>query len=161
MDRLLRALEIGVRALAMAGIASYGVAALITLADVIGRRFGLPIVGVVDLVQLFVMVGAWFVIPYAFLVGAHVSVDIVVNRLPPYLGAATRALAAILAVAIVSLMLRQGYAAFQTQLLFGDKSQQLGIPIIWYWIPLLLGLGVSVVAALITLVHAVRGEANQ
>lgn len=145
----------------MAGILSYGLAALVTVADVLGRRVGLPIVGVVDLVQLFVMIGAWFVIPYAFLVGAHVSIDLVVNLMPASLVTASRVLAAILAIAILALMLRQGYAAFQTQLMFGDKSQQLGIPISWYWVPLLFGLGVSVVAALITLVRALRGEAVQ
>ena len=37
---------------------------------------------------------------------------------------------------------------------YGDRSQSIGIPMVWYWLPLLAGLGA---AALVNLVLAVRG----
>ncbi len=158
MKSLLRWLHAAVSGLAALGVLAFALGALITVADILGRPLGLAVIGVVDLVQLFVMMGAWFVIPYAFLTGAHVGVDLVVNALPQSLGRAARAFAALVSVALLALMLWYGYASFQTQLLFGDQSQQLGIPIMWYWLPLLAGLAVSILAALAALMMALQPE---
>lgn len=132
--------------------------AIVTVADILGRPLGLAVIGVVDLVQLAVMMGAWFVIPYAFLTGAHVGVDLVVNAMPQGLARLARGISALVAVVLLALMLWYCYAAFQMQMLFGDKSQQLGIPIMWYWLPLLAGLLVSILAALATVIVAIKPE---
>lgn len=139
-----------IAASALAGVLCYAAAALITVADIIGRRFDAPIVGVVDLVQLFVLGGAWLVIPFAFLRGSHVAVDLLVQAMPRLLAEATRHLTRVLALILLALMLSQCYQTFQQQLMFGDRSQQIGIPIAWYWVPLLVGLGLSIVAVILT-----------
>ncbi|WP_207208125.1 TRAP transporter small permease [Salipiger sp. IMCC34102] len=137
-----------VQALAVLGVASYGAAAVVTVVDILGRRIGLPVLGVVDLVQLFVVAGAWLVLPYAFFTGAHVSVDFLIERLPRGPRLSLIALAAAASLGLVGLMLWQGYLTFQTRTMFGDTSQQLGIPVAWFWYPLLVGLAVSIVAIL-------------
>ena len=150
-----------IHAFAALGVAAYGAAALVTVADILGRRIGLPVQGVVDLVQLFVVTGAWLVMPYAFLAAAMVSVDFLRERLPAGLTLALRAVATALAFGLVALMLWQGYATFETRTMFGDRSQQLGIPIAWYWYPLLLGLAMALPAILLELAAPRADEARE
>ncbi len=155
---LIRALRRAIGALAAAGVAAYGAAAIVTVADVLGRRVGLPVDGVVDLVQLFVMAGAWLVMPFAFMTGAHVGVDFLVEWMPRAPGLVLRAAAMVVAVVLLGLMLAYGYETAGMRMMFGDKSQQLGIPIVWYWAPLILGLGVSAIGALLGFVAVLRPE---
>ncbi len=147
-----------ISAFAMLGVIAYGAAALVTVADIIGRRFGLPVEGVVDLVQLFVVTGAWLVLPFAFLTAAHVSVDFVLDLLPSMFVVPLKILGAVLSVGLLGLMLQQGYTTFLTRTMFGDTSQQLGIPIAWYWYPLLIGMTVSLLAVLLELGASLKQE---
>lgn len=140
-----------ITAVAGVGVLCYAAAALLTVADIIGSRFGLPIVGVIDLVQLFVLAGAWLVIPYAFVAGAHVGVDLVVDMLPTRWRRLIRALMSVVAVVLLSLILNECFKTYELKVLFGDRSQQLGIPITWYWLPLLAGVALSIVAAALTI----------
>ncbi|MFC3292738.1 TRAP transporter small permease, partial [Modicisalibacter luteus] len=142
------------------GVAAYAAAALLTVADVIGRQLGLPIPGMVDLVQLFVLGGAWLVIPYAFMTGAHVGVDLLVDSFPKRLAVVMRGVAAMAALGLMALMLYFCYATFQQQVMFGDRSQQLGIPIFYFWLPLLFGVGLSMVAIVLTLVPVPARQAE-
>ncbi|QFU16101.1 TRAP transporter small permease [Microvirga thermotolerans] len=148
-----------IAACAVAGVLAYAAAALVTVADIVGRQIGTPILGVVDLVQLFVVAGAWLVIPYAFLTGAHVGVDLLVESFPKAAERLLRAVASVTAAGLLALMLVYCYDAFQQQLTFGDRSQQLGIPIMWYWVPLLVGTALSIVAAVLTIVTPQRAQA--
>ena len=132
MMRALHAARGAISALACLGVAAYAAAALATVADVAGRPFGLPVIGVVDLVQLFVMAGAWLVMPYAFLEATHVSVDFLTSRMPARARHVLSAGAAAVALGLVGLMLWQGFSTFRMRTMFGDTSQQLGIPIAWY-----------------------------
>lgn len=158
MRRVMKGARALVAAMAVAGVAAYGAAALVTVADVLGRRIGLPIEGVVDLVQLFVVTGAWLVMPYAFMAAAHVSVDFLLTSMPRKLMLALRAVAVVATLALLGLMLWQGFLTFQTRTMFGDRSQQLGIPIAWYWYPLLIGLAASMLGALLQFRDALRGK---
>jgi len=141
-----------VSALGALGVLCYGAAAVVTVTDVMGRRFGMPIQGVVDLVQLFFIGGAWLVMPYAFMAGSHVGVDFLLKLMPRAVAAPLKIVSAALSLGLVGLMLWQGYATFQTRTMFGDRSQLLGIPIDWYWYPLLLGLAMSLFAIILQLV---------
>ena len=131
---------------AISGVAAYGAAAVVTVADIIGRRFDMPITGVVDLVQLFVFTGAWLVMPQAFLSAAHVGVDFVVDHMPARPALFFRAGAGLLTFGLLSVLLWTGTQTFLVRRLFGDVSQQLGIPIAWFWYPLLAGLALSLLA---------------
>lgn len=144
--------------LAILGVLAYGAAAVVTVADIVGRRVGMPIEGVVDLVQLFVVGGAWLVMPFAFMTAAHVSVDFLLTTFPPGLGRLLRVLGAVLAVGLLGVMLWQGYLTFRTRTMFGDTSQQLNIPIAWYWYPLLVGLAVSILGVLSQLGKSLAGS---
>lgn len=147
-----------INGLAVLGVAAFGAAAIVTVVDVLGRRLGYPIEGVVDLVQLFVVTGAWLTMPFAFFSAAHVSVDFLLAVMPVNLKIPLMVLGAIASLSLVALMLLQGYLTFETRTMFGDRSQQLGIPIAWYWYPLLIGLAVSLLAIFLELVTSVKRE---
>lgn len=159
MRHLLQALRALITVAAAIGVAAYAAAALLTVGDVIGRQVGLPIPGMVDLVQLCVLGGAWLVIPYAFLTGAHVGVDLLVESFPRAARGLLRVLATLAAMGLLALMLTYCYDTFQQQLMFGDRSQQLGIPIFYYWLPLLFGVALSIVAAALALLPRPAKEA--
>ena len=122
---------------AWAGFLAYGAAALVTVADVLARRVGLAVPGVVDLVQLLVLAGAWLVMPYAFWSGAHVLVDLLLGRIPERARLLLARASALLAALLLAPMLWKSWQTYGQQHLFGDRSQQIGIPTSWYWLPLL------------------------
>jgi TRAP-type C4-dicarboxylate transport system permease small subunit len=158
-----RAVERLTLVLAVLGVAAYAAAALVTVADVLARRWGGAVPGVVDLVQLCVLAGAYFVIPYTFVSDRHVSVDLLTARLPARAALLLKAFAAVLALAILAPMLVRTYGSALNQIAYGDRSQTLGIPLIWYWAPLVAGVGASILAAAVllgrTLAQAFRGAA--
>jgi TRAP-type C4-dicarboxylate transport system permease small subunit len=134
---------------AYAGISLLCAVTLLTVADVLTRRsIHITIPGLVDITQLLVMGCAFLVIPYVFLTEANVGVEFVTDRLPP------RALAWVKAIAAgggaVFMALLTWYSYKQAVLLIGqgDTSQTIGIPIVWYWGPLLFGSALTVAAAL-------------
>ncbi|MGR3590781.1 MAG: TRAP transporter small permease [Limimaricola soesokkakensis] len=161
MPKPLAVAGLAIKTLAALGVAAYAAAALVTVGDVLGRQVGLPIIGVVDLVQLFVMAGTWLVMPHAFLAAAHVGVDFLISRLPRRARHLLHVMAALVALILLALMLWQGFATFETRTMFGDSSQQLGIPIAWYWYPLLLGLGLCLPGVMLWLVAALREASDE
>ena len=50
------------------------------------------------------------------------------------------------ALALMALILWKCIGTYQMQVMMGDKSQQLGIPISLYWLPLLVGVAASILA---------------
>ena len=131
-------------------------AGLVTVADIVLRFFGGAVPGAVDLVQLFVMATAFAAIPWAFHTDGHVGVDLVSERLPAPVQAALRMLAALAAAVVMALILVYGWQAAALQMRFGDVSQNLGVPMVWYWAPLLAGAALSLAACLIAAATALR-----
>ncbi|WBU63600.1 TRAP transporter small permease [Paracoccus aerodenitrificans] len=155
MASLLRRIDGIIELLAAIGVLSYCTAALISVADVIGRRIGTPVAGVVDLVQLFIMAGAWLSIPWGFAVAAHVGVDFLLEAMPSKLGRLLRLLAAISAILLMALIFAECIPTYRMQVMLGDKSQQLGIPIAFYWLPLLGGVLASILALIPVVIRLV------
>ncbi|SDD49112.1 Tripartite ATP-independent transporter, DctQ component [Paracoccus isoporae] len=146
MQNFLRRIDGVIEFLAAIGVLAYCGAALVSVADVIGRRIGTPVPGVVDLVQLFIMAGAWLSIPWGFSVAAHVGVDFLIERLPNGIGRILHGVAATAAILLMILIFIECIPTYRMQVMLGDKSQQLGIPIAFYWLPLLGGVLASVLA---------------
>lgn len=158
MEALLRGIDRLMEVLAALGVLSYCAAAAVSVADVIGRRLGMPVVGVVDLVQLFVMAGAWLCIPWGFSAGAHVGVDFLLERMPAGAARGLQAAAAVIAAGLMAMILWKCFGAWQMQALLGDKSQQLGIPMSYFWVPLLIGAAASILAALAVVIRLTSGR---
>jgi TRAP-type C4-dicarboxylate transport system permease small subunit len=130
-----------------------GVAAL--MVDIGARKtIGFSILGMIDLMQLAQMACVFLVLPLAFLRESHVAVDFITERLPARARAAIELVSALLAVALLAAILRYSWDQALIQIRQGDQSVTLGIPMLWYWAPLLLGTALSIAASLVVLLKA-------
>lgn len=161
-DRLFPWLDRLLLAVAMAGMAVLAIAMALVLADIALRNtINRAVLGTVDITQLCVMVCAFWAIPFAFLRAGHVRVEVGEGLMGPRLRHGLDAGAAVLGAVFVGLVGAYGWDAAALAVSYGDVSQTIGIPMIWYYAALLSGCGLSVLATLaVALRHtllAVRG----
>lgn len=162
-QRLFPMTDRAMRVLALAGMAVLGIAIAVTVADIALRAtVNAAILGTVDITQLCVMGAAFWSIPYAFTRDGHVSVEIGTSRLPPRLRHVLDALAALLGVLFMGLIGWYGWDSAALALDYGDVSQNLALPMIWYWGFLLSGAALGALAVLLValrhLALAVTGD---
>ncbi|AKH22054.1 hypothetical protein AAY24_04735 [Sedimenticola thiotaurini] len=125
-------------------------AVLATTADVLARKLlGFTYQGTIDVVQLFVLSAAFLSIPYAFISRSHVAVALFTDKFGPRGQSAISLLASFLATVIMAAFAWFGFGHAAMQMEYGDVSQTIGIPIIWYWVPVIYG---SALSSLISLV---------
>lgn len=152
------------QAVALAGMAVLSVAIAVVIADIVMRNtVDRAVLGTVDITQLCVMACAFWAIPFAFTRGGHVRLEVGAHKMPPRMRHGLDAAAAVLGAVFVALIGVYGWDSAQLALTYGDMSQTIGIPMIWYWATLLSGCALSVLATLaVALRHgalAVWGEA--
>lgn len=148
LDRFLRATS-------LAGTAAFVVGVLLTMTDIALRSVStLTVVGAVDLMQLCVLTGAMLAIPHAFLADQHVAIDLFVERLPESVQVGLRVTAAFLAITFLSAVLY--FSFWQAMSEAGDRSQTIGIAMIWYWTPFLAGIALAILANIGLAVRLVR-----
>lgn len=145
------------RILALIGAMAFVVAVVLTVTDIALRSVsGLTVYGLVDIVQLCVMFGAILAIPYGFVADEHVTIDVFTTRLPAEFQRALRIFAAILGVVFLGGVCWFSAKQMLLEAGYGDRSQSIGIPMIWYWLPLVVGIGLSVIANIWLIVHLLR-----
>ncbi len=129
------------RAAAVLGVATLMLCALITVVDVLARRsVGWTIPGLVDLTQLMVMAGVFLCLPLTFEQRANVEVDLLFLKLPAAAQRGASRLWALLSALFLALIVWYGGAAALQVYDYGDRSPTLNAPMLWYWVPLLLGM---------------------
>jgi TRAP-type C4-dicarboxylate transport system permease small subunit len=120
---------------------------LLTVADVLGRSlFARPIHGTYELIELLLTYTFFFALPAVFLRDGHVLVDVIDGWLPravPWL----KRLALVLAAVMLGIITWRCALFAKNALEFGDVTSDLSLPLILYWIPLLLGFGGAAIAA--------------
>ncbi len=154
-------LETFTRRAAYLGVSLLLLCALLNVGDIAMRRAtSLNIAGMVDVTQLLVMACAFLCIPHTFMREAHVEVDFVVNQLPNRIRMALMGVWNFAGAGFMALT--SWYAAQAALQAFanGDRSTTIGIPIVWYWAPLLFGCMVSVLVCLSLSVACVRRAAH-
>lgn len=137
------------KGLAVLGAVSFGFAALATIADIILRITGVGLRGVVDYVQLFVMSGAFLAMPYTFLVQGHVRVELVLDMLSSPLRKVMAVAASVLVLGMVASLTASNYDGLMRVIESNDISLNIGLPMAYYWAPVVLGLGLSILAVLV------------
>jgi TRAP-type C4-dicarboxylate transport system permease small subunit len=128
---------------------------LLTVADVVLRAtLNLPIRGVYELVEL-LLAGTFFLaLPCAFLRDENIVVNLIDDVAPRWVPSLKRA-ADVLAIIVLIIMAWQGFIAASDSYAFHDVTADLGLPRMWHWLALLVGV---VCAALSALAMAARGE---
>ena len=136
----------------LAGI-SLAAMMLVTVADVVLRAaVNKPIRGTLEIVELLLACTFFLALPATFLRDEHIVVDIVdgiAARWVPLL----RRIAGVLGVLVMAAMAWQGAIAARDSLLFNDVTADLGLPRIWYWVPVLAGMVGAGLAALAMLLQ--------
>lgn len=119
-------------------------AMLITTIDVVLRKIdNAGIYGTIDLVQLMIISAAYLSIPYAFMKKSHVAVAILSERMPEKIAIFCQALGMLFCVVFMCAIAWFGFLQAEQQHQYGDISITLGLPMIYYWIPVLLGSSLS------------------
>ncbi|MEP4037903.1 TRAP transporter small permease subunit [Pseudophaeobacter sp.] len=117
---------------------------LATVADVFARKFlNTGYFGLVDVTQLAVIGFAYLAMPRAFLVGSHVAVELYDHRLSVNGDLILKSVALILSLGVLSVLLFYGWTQASRILRYGDVSQNVEIPMIWYWALLMGGTALS------------------
>jgi TRAP-type C4-dicarboxylate transport system permease small subunit len=118
---------------------------LLTVADVLLRTFfSYPIRGMLELIELGLACTIFIALPAVFLREGHLVVDVLrQRRMLDLMGT------------LVSLVVLAGMAWYMLPIArnmyeFGDVTSDLSLPRIWYWVPVLFGVGAS---AVVTLLH--------
>jgi len=121
---------------------------LITVADVTLRGvLNLPVRGVYELVELFLVATFFLALPCVFLRDENIVVNAMDDVAPRLVPVFKRA-AALLAVVVLGVMAWQGLIAARDSLEFNDVTADLALPKFWHWLALLVGVIASAVAAL-------------
>lgn len=129
-----------------------------TVVDVTMRNFfSSAILGSVELTQLLVMWSAFLTIPLCFAYANHISVDFFVMGLGEKAQSVLQAVGTVLAALVMA-----GYAWWageqaMLQITAGEKTLTLGIPIGWFWLPLIFGTVLSLVCAVAVFVNMFAG----
>jgi TRAP-type transport system small permease protein len=122
---------------------------LLTVVDIALRSvFGTPIRGVYELVELLLAGTFFFALPAVFLRSEHIVVDLIDGMAPARVPWLKRA-ANVVGVVILALMGWRGALAARDTLMFGDVTADLGLPRIWHWTALLIGVFGACLAALV------------
>jgi TRAP-type C4-dicarboxylate transport system permease small subunit len=131
---------------------------LLTVADVVLRGlFAIPIRGMLELIELGLACTIFLALPAVFLRREHLVVDVVDHLVKPRLVRWLERLGAAISLGVLAVMAWQMWPLAQTMVEFGDVTSDLSIPRLYYWIPVLVGVGVS---ALVTLVQLFRTRSS-
>ena len=148
--------------LAWLALAAVMIAALATGADVVLRHLvGAGLRGLIDLVQLCMMYAVFLSIAYGFARQSHVAVTVLTEVMSARMN---RILASAWWLAGACLLGVLAYGAFgQAHMVvgYGDVSQNINIPMFWYWLPVVVGLALSIIASLFACLQTFRGTTNR
>ncbi len=126
---------------------------LLTVADVVLRAVSnLPIRGTFEIIELLLACSFFLALPAVFLRDEHLLVD-VIDPLAPRWVPRLRRIAEVIAIPVLALMAWEGFKAARETLIFNDVTSDLSIHRLWYWIPVLIGLIGSAIAAVAMLVR--------
>ena len=127
---------------------------MVTVADVFLRTFfGYPVRGVLELVELGLACTIFLALPAVFLRDEHLVVDVIDHLAKKSVVRLLDLAGAIVSLVVLAVMLWQMVSLARTMHDFGDVTSDLSLPKIWYWVPVLLGLFASALAAVVFIVR--------
>lgn len=158
----MQGLETFTRRCAYVGVSLLLLCAVLNVGDIATRRLThFSLTGMVDITQLMVMACAFMCIPYTFMREAHIDVDFITTHLPPRINSALLGVWSLAGAGFMAAVTWYAGVAAMQAYVNNDQSTTIGIPIVWYWVPLLFGCVLSVLACgSLVLAHwlsAVRG----
>jgi TRAP-type transport system small permease protein len=117
--------------------------------------FRRPIIGMFDLVESTLVVLVFMGFPATFLRGGHIAVDVVDHFVSPKTVDRLKWLAAAVSLLFLVFLAWQMVGPALDAFRFGERKQELGLPLWALWIPMILGIVLSAVALLAVLLRSV------
>jgi TRAP-type C4-dicarboxylate transport system permease small subunit len=146
-----------VRVLRIAAVAALAAMVAITIVDVTMRNtINELVLGGVELVQLTLVLTVFLALPDTYLRNEHITIDLVDHFARPQTVVWLKRAAALLTLVFLAVLAwRMTVAAWDT-LALGDRTSDLQIRLIWYWLPLLIGTAVSVLVSVFVAARSLR-----
>lgn len=155
MNRLIETL---CRVLTWIGGALMLVAIIVTVADVIARAlFQTGYIGIVDVTQFAVIGFAYLAMPLAFLKNEHVAIGLYDHLLGKRIDHLMRMFALLLAISVLFLIVYYGWAQANRTMRYGDVSQNVQIPMIFFWTFVLGGSAISILVCVLQFFQNMMG----
>lgn len=161
---MFRALDKAVAAVttvfAVIGATLIGVLALLVVADVIGRNFGVPVTGIVELAAQTVVISAFLTIPFVMRKGSHIRATVLVSRLPEMWRRGFEVLAFAIGVVVFALLAYSSWGNFVTDYTAASFEGEgaLRIPTWPARLTIFLASMLMVVESLLSIVKTIIGE---
>ena len=122
---------------------------LLTVADVLRSNFAhRPIIGTFDMVEALLVLIVFFGLPQIFFVEGNITVDVIDHVVGKRVVAFLRTIGGVLSFAYLGLLWEHMFAPAFDALQFGDVTSDLGMPVFWMWLPVLIGLPIALLAIL-------------
>jgi TRAP-type C4-dicarboxylate transport system permease small subunit len=123
---------------------------LLTVADVALRAlFSYPIHGMLELIELGLACTVFVALPAVFLRDEHLVVDVIDHLVRPSAVRLLELAGALVSLGVLVVMAWQMVPLARAMHEFGDVTSDLSIPRLYYWIPVLVGVCASALAALV------------
>jgi TRAP-type C4-dicarboxylate transport system permease small subunit len=154
-------LEQLVRGLRVAAVWSLAAMMLITIVDVTMRNtINELVLGGVELVQLTLVISVFLALPETFLRDEHITIDLIDQFAPVRVIKVLRCIGALLTLLLLAVIAWRMLLPALDTIGVGDRTSDLQIPLIWYWLPLLLGGATSVLAMVVVVIRELRSPAG-
>lgn len=127
-----------------------------TVVDVVLRRFGSGVPGALELVTLGLRILVGLGLPYTFWIGGHIAADLLTERLPPRPRRLLEIMAATASAAMLGILAWAAGGRAATAWRYGDVSVDLAIPVVWFWVPLIIGTILSIPVVLVRAAYPAR-----
>jgi len=127
---------------------------LTTVADVaMATLFKRPIIGAYDMVETMLVFSVFLGIPATFLRDGNIVVDVVDFFVAKRTVRRLKQLAQLLTLAFLVLLFCNMITPALDAYRFGDKKQELGLPLWVLWLPILIGVLMSAIAVLASMIR--------
>jgi TRAP-type C4-dicarboxylate transport system permease small subunit len=145
---------------AVVGATLIGLLGLLVVTDVVGRNFGFPVVGVVELAAQTVVISAFLTIPFVMRKGSHIRATVLVSRLPDVWRRGFEALAFAIGVVVFALLAYSSWESFLTDLSAGSYEGEgaLRVPTWPARLTIFLASALMVVEGILSVIKTIMGE---
>jgi len=132
---------------------------VLTVVDVALRKFvGYPLRGTFEIIELGLACTIFFALPAVFIRRQNLVVDFLDRLISPSATNILDWLGTALSTVVLSVMLWQMVLLAEDMRAMGDVTADLAIAKLWYWIPVLAGVGASAVVSLIFVIRVGRQQ---
>lgn len=131
---------------------------LVTVCDVVLRAvFNLPVTGTYDLVQLFLVGTVFLSIPDVFLRDRNIVIDFIDHFAGAHIIGMLKLIANVLGVVFLALLIWRTIPPALDSARFNEVSPDLSIPMDVHWALIIVGIALTLPAAICVLVESVHG----